>query len=98
VRRVNQAECTLLGYTADEMVGRAIWEFVTVAERDTSREAFRRRRSGAVSTDPLQRRFIRSDGAELCIEIHTSLVRNRAGGTVGIRSALVDVTEASSPW
>jgi len=93
VRRVNQAECSLLGYRASEILGRPIWEFVAAAEWDACRQAIRSRLLGQTPTKPVQRRFIRSDGAELCIEIHPSLVRDAAGGIVGVRSALVDVTE-----
>ena len=93
VRRVNLAECALLGYTADEMLGRPVWEFMTVAERDASRESIRRKLSGEMPAEPVQRRFIRSDGAELWIEIHTSLVRDGAGEIIGLRTAMLDITE-----
>ncbi len=93
VRRVNRAECALLGYQAGEMLGRPVWDFVARTEREASREALCRKLSGEQPLEPHQRRYLRRDGGELCIEINDSLVRNAAGGTTGIRTALLDITE-----
>ena len=41
---------------------------------------------------PVQRRFLRRDGAELQFEVHDRLVRNGRGEITGIRAALLDVT------
>jgi PAS domain-containing protein len=45
IRRVNRAQCALLGYEAGEMLGRPVWEFVAEADREASREAIRREMS-----------------------------------------------------
>jgi PAS domain S-box-containing protein len=93
VRRVNRAECALLGYGAGEMLGRPIWEFIAGGEREASQEALRRKLSGEQPLEPYQRRYLQRDGGELWVEIHDALVRNATGGTVGIRTALLDITE-----
>ncbi|MCX6634123.1 MAG: PAS domain S-box protein, partial [Acidobacteria bacterium] len=93
IRRVNRAECVLLGFEAGEMVGRLVWEFVAEADREASREAIRRKLSGAQPLAPFQRRYVRRDGRELLLEIHDSLVRDATGETAGLRSALLDITE-----
>jgi PAS domain S-box-containing protein len=93
IRRVNRAECMLLGFETGEMVGRPVWEFVAPTDREESREAIRRKLAGAQPLAPVQRRYVRRDGRELLLEIHDSLVRNLAGETAGIRSALLDITE-----
>ena len=93
VRQVNRAECTLLGYEVNEMVGRPIWDFIAGAEMEASREVLRRKLSGEQPLQPHQRCYLRRGGGELWIEVHDSLVRNAAGETVGIRTALVDITE-----
>jgi light-regulated signal transduction histidine kinase (bacteriophytochrome) len=43
--------------------------------------------------EPFQRRYRRRDGGELWAEIHDILVRDAAGQTTGMRSALLDITE-----
>ncbi len=93
VRRVNQAECALLGYEAGEMLGRPIWEFIAGTEREASREMFRRKLSGEQPLKPHQRRYVRRDGGELLIEIHDTRVCNATGETDGIRTSLLDITE-----
>jgi PAS domain S-box-containing protein len=93
IRRVNRAECVLLGFEAGEMVGRPIWEFVAGTDQEDSREAIRWKLSGAQPLVPAQRRYVRRDGGELLLEIHDSLVRNATGETAGIRTALLDITE-----
>jgi PAS domain S-box-containing protein len=93
VRRVNRAECALLGYQAEEMLGRPVWEFVAGVDREASREAIRRKLSAEQPLEPVQRRYARRDGGELWVEIHDILVRNAAAQTTGIRSALLDITE-----
>src|SRR5208283_4398924 len=93
IRRVNRAECALLGYEADRMLGRPVWEFVVEAEREASREAIRRKLSGEQPLKPVERRYIRREGGELNLEVHDILVRNAQGETVGIRTALLDITE-----
>src|SRR5205807_5368381 len=43
VRRVNRAECDLLGLMPDEILNRPIWDFVADDQREASREAVRRK-------------------------------------------------------
>ncbi len=93
VRRVNRAECALLGYQAEEILGRPAWEFIAGADREASREAVRRKLSGEQPLAPFQRRCFRRGGGELWVEAHEILVRNAAGETTGIRTALLDISE-----
>ncbi len=92
IRRVNQAECDLLGYEAGEVIGRPVWDFVAASDRDASREAVRRRLSGAQPLVPVQRDYLRRDGSKLQVEVHVRLVRNAAGEIEGVRTAVVDLT------
>ena len=93
IRRVNRAECALLGYEAGEMLGRPVWEFISEADQEASQQAICRKVSGEQAMEPVQRRYVRRDGAELWIDIHDILVHNASGEIVGIRSALLDITE-----
>ena len=93
VRRVNRAECTLLGFDAEDILGQPIWLFVTLEERDRSREAIGRKMSGEQPLAPFEREYQRRDGARVALEIHENLLRNPAGEVVGIRSTMLDITE-----
>ena len=93
IRRVNHSQCAMLGYEAQEMLGRPVWEFIAEADRAASREAIGLRLSGGEPLATAQRRFLRRDGRELWLEIHAALVRNAAGETAGICAVLLDITE-----
>jgi PAS domain S-box-containing protein len=92
VRRVNQAECELLGVEAGAMLGRPIFEFISRGEPSESREAFERKLSGQQALDPFPRDHIRSDGRHLTLEIHEVPIRNAQGEATGMRSVMLDVT------
>jgi PAS domain S-box-containing protein len=92
VRRVNRAECALLGYAPGAILGRPIWEFVAPEEREQSREAVRRKLAGEQPFLPFTREYQRQDGSRIIVEIHEGLIRDAAGRVVGIRSALTDIS------
>src|ERR1051326_2741966 len=45
---VNSAECNLIGRTAEELIGRPVWELVSAGEEPVSREAVAREGGGEV--------------------------------------------------
>jgi PAS domain S-box-containing protein len=93
VRRVNQAECNLLGYHRADILGRHVSDFVAEEERERSRDAVQRKMMGEIPLAPFQREFARADGTHLLVEIHENLIRDASGHIVGVRSALLDITE-----
>jgi PAS domain S-box-containing protein len=93
LRRVNQTECRMLGYTREEMVGKPVWQFVAADQQEQSRQAIRRKVSGEEPPAPFERDFLRRDGGYLILEIYDSLIFNRTGQVTGIRSVLLDVTD-----
>ncbi len=93
VRRVNRAECRLLGLSPCEMLGRPVWEFVSEEEREKSRQAVMRKLAGEQPLTPFLRVYQCRDGRRVLAEIHENLIRNHRGRIVGIRSAMLDVTE-----
>ena len=93
VRRVNQTECRMLGYTAAEMIGNPVWQFVAADQQEQCRHAIERKIAGDEPVAPFERDFLRRDGGYLILEIYDSLIRNGAGEATGIRSVLLDVTD-----
>src|SRR5262245_40596073 len=90
---VNRAESRMLGMEPSKIVGTSVWEFVAPEARERSREAVRRKISGEQPLAPFEREYVRRDGARLILEVHESLIRNGEGKVVGIRSALLDITQ-----
>src|SRR5579863_4858220 len=62
LRRVNQAECRMLRFPSEEMIGRPIWEFVSADQQAECRQAIRRKVSYEELLEPYEHDFIRRDG------------------------------------
>ena len=93
IRSVNQAECRLLGYAPDELIGHFAWEFVAAEHRETVRAGIARKLAREQPITVFVREFRRADGTYLWVEVHETLIENAAGEIIGIRSGLFDVTE-----
>lgn len=92
VVRVNTAEGTLLGFAPNEMIGRPIWEFMALEERESSSESVRRKLSGEQKLTKVERKYTRRDGTIIFLEIHPKLILSASGEIVGIRSFMIDIT------
>ncbi len=93
VVRVNPAECRLLGFIPEQMIGHPVWEFMALDEREKSETALRLKLAGEEALSRVEREYTRRDGATLFLDIHPKLIHNAAGQVRGIRSFMVDVTE-----
>ena len=93
VVRVNRRECEMLGLEASQMVGRPIWDFMRPEEREASRASVARKLRGPRVPEPTERTFRSRTGAELIFQAHDCLITDAAGNVMGIRSAMIDITE-----
>src|SRR5579864_8313164 len=93
LRRANQTECRMLGYTAAEMTGRPVWDFVAADQQQQCRQTIERRLAGEEILTAFECDFLRRDGGYLILEIYDSLIHSRSGAITGIRSVLLDVTD-----
>jgi PAS domain S-box-containing protein len=93
IRRVNEAECRLLGYSPDEMIGRMICDFVAPQNRERCRRAIALKMLGAPVGKPFRRAYRTKTNREIIVEIYEQVMRDSSGEIIGVRSALVDVTE-----
>jgi len=93
IRRVNRTECELLGYSAEELLGKDVCELVWPGEREESREAVRKKLAGEKPPGIFERAYMRRDGQRRIAEIHEVLIRDSQGKPAGMRSAMLDVTE-----
>jgi len=96
VRRVNDAECALLGYRANEILGRPVWDVLGGTDGAAGRRAFFQKLEQKQDHSPTELRFVRPDGLELLLEIHDRPVLVDSGDGIGraggLRTALLDVT------
>ncbi|MEI6669211.1 MAG: diguanylate cyclase [Acidobacteriota bacterium] len=90
--RVNAAELDLLGYTRTELVGRYVWELSD--EPDVSKAAVLAKLSGALApASKRDRTYYRKNGIPVPISVTDRVIHDAAGRIVGMRTALVDLTE-----
>ena len=88
VLRVNHAELGLLGYTAEEMEGRHIWDFIV---EKAAADAIASKIAGTMPLVPYERTFRCKDGSLVPVLMQDRLIRNRSGRGCGIRTTLQDI-------
>jgi PAS domain S-box-containing protein len=93
IRRVNRAECELLEYTSDELLGKPVWELVSPEQRELSRREVVRKAEGGKMADGFTREYVTKSGKRILVEIHERALTDPAGVVLGIRSALLDITD-----
>ncbi|MET0623874.1 MAG: response regulator [Pyrinomonadaceae bacterium] len=89
ITRINHAGERLLGYKAEELVGRPVWELVV---EPVSQEAVRRKLSGVMPMTSYERTFIRKDGELVLVQVEDRLIYDAEGNVNGIRTTLQDIT------
>ncbi len=92
IRRVNRAECDMLGYETKELVGRPVWEFVEPEIQADTRASVLAKLARQEPIAPFQRVYLTRSGKRITLEIHSSLLFDENGRVTGIRSAHLDVS------
>jgi PAS domain S-box-containing protein len=90
---VNQAECELFGFSAEEMIGRPVWDFMASEDREKTRAGLLKRIADEQPLVPLEREYKRRDGTSVIMEIHQKRIRDAAGRPTGLRTFLLDITQ-----
>ena len=93
VRRVNQAECKLFGYSREQILGRHCSDFTSVERREESRASVQAKLAGLKGLAPYERLFQNADGRPVRVEVHETAICGPDGAIEGLRSFLVDLTE-----
>ena len=94
VIRVNRAECELLGLDAAEIIGKPIWDLVAPEEREESRTSVTRKLKERRTSPPFERKYRLRNGDEVVFRVHGSPMTGPSGEMTGIRTAMLDLTEA----
>lgn len=93
IQKVNDAECELLGYTPGELIGHYVWEFVPKDSVHAVRSAIQQKIAHKDAPAVLEREYRRGDGVYILLEIREKVIEGADGQVVGIRTALIDITE-----
>jgi two-component system sensor histidine kinase/response regulator len=93
IQRVKRAECNLLGYEPEQLIGRPVYELVAPGAKAESKRAVSGKLSGRIPLAPFQREYRRRDGTQLTVEIHENILFDEHENVIGLRSALIDVSE-----
>jgi PAS domain S-box-containing protein len=76
---VNEALCTLTGYTKDELLTRTFAEITHPDDRAMSHEQWLRHNAGADATSRVEKRYVRADGEIVWVAVSRTLVRDAEG-------------------
>jgi PAS domain S-box-containing protein len=88
---VNRRMAKMLGYSAEEITGRSLLEFMFPEDIPAEQEAIARRRRGV--SEEFEIRYRRKDGSELWARVSTAPVFGERGefeGAIGIHSDITD--------
>ncbi len=96
ILRVNRAECELLGRDASEMVGKPVWDFVSPDQVEQTRASQSRICQEGKVPPPFERTVRDRMGAEHILQLHQKPITGPAGEVLGVRTAMLDITESKS--
>ncbi|HEX2877619.1 MAG TPA: PAS domain S-box protein [Polyangiaceae bacterium] len=88
---VNPRMALMLGYTVEEMQGRALYDFIDDGGRASAKSHLARRQQGISEKHELK--FQRRDGSELWACLVTNSLHDTDGSYLGALAMVVDITE-----
>jgi len=89
ITRVNATELAMLGYTADEMIGRPMRDFIV---DEKSSDPIPEEMTADLRIESYQRVFRRKDGRKVPVLMRHKLITDASGLVSGMRSTLQDVS------
>jgi len=93
VTRFNQAVCTLLNCSPDQILGCSAWDFVAPDQQEAFRASMLERMAAGKETEPFECEYLLEDGTRIAVEIRENLIRDTQGVVTGVIRSLMDVTE-----
>ena len=91
--RVNEAICSIVGGTRDELLGWKLFGRTHPDDRDVDEELYRRQVAGDIGFYSIEKRFVRKDGRVIWMGVRSSTVRDATGHFLyGVR-VVQDITE-----
>jgi PAS domain S-box-containing protein len=91
--RINEAICSITGYSRDELLGFRLFTRTHSKDRDIDEELYRRQVAGDIGFYSVEKRFIRKDDRVIWLAFRSSTVRDFDGSFLyGVR-VVQDITE-----
>jgi PAS domain S-box-containing protein len=91
--QVNQALCDLVGYTRDELLGKAFQYVTHPGDLELDLDYARKLYSGELNRYEMEKRFIRKDGSTTWVLLTRSVVRDAQGVPVYALGQMQDITD-----
>jgi PAS domain S-box-containing protein len=92
----NDAYCRLLGYEEEELIGKAIWDFIefeTASEKEGLKEYLKLLIKDQPSSIPYFQKNRKKDGEVIDVQVDWNYKRNEQGLVTGFISVITDITE-----
>ncbi len=94
ILRVNEAICSITGYSRAELQTRRLFGFTHPDDIDPDREAFAKQVAGTLEFYSVEKRFVRKDGRVVWVSVRSSPVRDAQGRVLYVVRVVQDITEA----
>ncbi len=93
VQRVNKEYLKLVGKEKMDLIGEHYADTLPLQERQRHRDQLKQRISTHTALLPYQLQYLRADGGKVIFEVHEEVLRDKFGHVIGMRMAMIDVTE-----
>ena len=91
---VNPAFCTILGYSAEELIGRKIYEFIYAEDRALDQAHAARVIESRLDSYSSELRYVRKDGSLLWVKVTANAIRNAEGEILFALGLVENIHEA----
>lgn len=90
--RINQTECNMLGYKADELISQYIW--ILNSDEEFSKNSVLQKLNGTlIPPKSFERKFKRKDGTYVWVLVKDKVLKSNEGIITGIRTTIEDINE-----
>ncbi|WP_144241177.1 PAS domain-containing hybrid sensor histidine kinase/response regulator [Fimbriimonas ginsengisoli] len=91
--RINDALCRIVGYTREELLGRTFGDITHPDDLEADWALAKSVAAGEIPTYSMEKRYIRSDGSLVWVNLTVSMLRDERGEPVHYVSIVEDISE-----